>query len=157
MFLIKVRRRVSSPLFFFFWVSLYSSWIYASTLFSWFTDMESSGIWDIWVLEFHKICFPVSLVTLILCVVRLVKGIIFLFLGGTKYDKLIWWFSIIFVFFCVECREHSKKFNEEDMKTKIDGKNCIVTGANSGIGYATAEGLASRCRSLSKFSVFIHF
>ncbi|XP_050214995.1 uncharacterized protein LOC126666078 [Mercurialis annua] len=40
--------------------------------------------------------------------------------------------------------EHSKKFKPEDMQIKIDGKNCIVTGANSGIGYATAEGLASR-------------
>ncbi|KAL4559081.1 hypothetical protein LXL04_031214 [Taraxacum kok-saghyz] len=40
--------------------------------------------------------------------------------------------------------EHSKNFKPEDMSTRIDGKNCIVTGANSGIGYAAAEGLASR-------------
>ncbi|KAF9603987.1 hypothetical protein IFM89_039341 [Coptis chinensis] len=40
--------------------------------------------------------------------------------------------------------EHSKKFKEEDMKMQIQGKNCVVTGANSGIGYATAEGLAKR-------------
>ncbi|KAL6211326.1 hypothetical protein ACLB2K_016553 [Fragaria x ananassa] len=40
--------------------------------------------------------------------------------------------------------EHSKKFKSEEMETRIDGKNCIVTGANSGIGFATAEGLASR-------------
>ncbi|KAK4784577.1 hypothetical protein SAY86_018945 [Trapa natans] len=40
--------------------------------------------------------------------------------------------------------EHSKKFKLEDMEVTIEGKNCIVTGANSGIGYATAEGLASR-------------
>ncbi|KAF8411588.1 hypothetical protein HHK36_004144 [Tetracentron sinense] len=40
--------------------------------------------------------------------------------------------------------EHSKQFKVEDMQTQIEGKNCIVTGANSGIGYATAEGLASR-------------
>ncbi|CAK9154190.1 unnamed protein product [Ilex paraguariensis] len=40
--------------------------------------------------------------------------------------------------------EHSKKFKAEDMQTQIEGKNCIVTGANSGIGYAAAEGLASR-------------
>lgn len=41
-------------------------------------------------------------------------------------------------------REHAKKFKPEDMEISIEGKNCIVTGANSGIGYATAEGLASR-------------
>ncbi|KAF5749241.1 dehydrogenase/reductase SDR family member 12 [Tripterygium wilfordii] len=40
--------------------------------------------------------------------------------------------------------EHSKKFKAEDMQAQIEGKICIVTGANSGIGYATAEGLASR-------------
>ncbi|KAI3465430.1 hypothetical protein Pfo_022093 [Paulownia fortunei] len=40
--------------------------------------------------------------------------------------------------------EHSKNFRSEDMQVQIEGKNCIVTGANSGIGYATAEGLASR-------------
>ncbi|PON96274.1 Short-chain dehydrogenase/reductase [Trema orientale] len=40
--------------------------------------------------------------------------------------------------------EHSKKFKAEETEIRIDGKNCIVTGANSGIGYATAEGLASR-------------
>ncbi|XP_047977265.1 retinol dehydrogenase 11-like [Salvia hispanica] len=30
------------------------------------------------------------------------------------------------------------------MQARIEGKNCVVTGANSGIGYATAEGLAAR-------------
>ncbi|KFK32048.1 hypothetical protein AALP_AA6G193400 [Arabis alpina] len=40
--------------------------------------------------------------------------------------------------------EHSKKFKPEDMQLQIEGKNCVVTGANSGIGYAAAEGLASR-------------
>lgn len=44
--------------------------------------------------------------------------------------------------------EHAKKFNEEDMQGRLDGKNCIVTGANSGIGFAVAEGLASRGASV---------
>ncbi|KAK4428368.1 Dehydrogenase/reductase SDR family member 12 [Sesamum alatum] len=40
--------------------------------------------------------------------------------------------------------EHSRNFRPEDMQVQLEGKNCVVTGANSGIGYATAEGLASR-------------
>ncbi|KAH7657381.1 dehydrogenase/reductase SDR family member 12 protein [Dioscorea alata] len=54
-------------------------------------------------------------------------------------------------------QEHSKNFKAEDMQIQMDGKNCMVTGANSGIGYATAEGLASRgatvyivCRNAEK-------
>ncbi|KAL9245064.1 hypothetical protein vseg_018759 [Gypsophila vaccaria] len=44
--------------------------------------------------------------------------------------------------------EHSKYFKVEDMRARMDGKNCIVTGANSGIGFAAAEGLASRGASV---------
>ncbi|KAK7315316.1 hypothetical protein VNO77_33856 [Canavalia gladiata] len=40
--------------------------------------------------------------------------------------------------------DHAKRFKPEEMEVEIPGKNCIVTGANSGIGYATAEGLAKR-------------
>ncbi|KAK8628588.1 hypothetical protein V6N13_009175 [Hibiscus sabdariffa] len=40
--------------------------------------------------------------------------------------------------------EHSKRFKPEDTEIQIEGKNCVVTGANSGIGFAAAEGLASR-------------
>ncbi|KAG6400207.1 hypothetical protein SASPL_137032 [Salvia splendens] len=46
--------------------------------------------------------------------------------------------------------EHSKNFRSEDMQGQIEGKNCVVTGANSGIGYATAEGLAARFDILAK-------
>lgn len=48
-------------------------------------------------------------------------------------------------------REHAKKFREEDMQIRLDGKNCLVTGANSGIGFATAEGLASQYGSILCF------
>jgi dehydrogenase/reductase SDR family member 12 len=60
-------------------------------------------------------------------------------------------------FFCMmkQCvlyyREHAKKFREEDMQIRLDGKNCLVTGANSGIGFATAEGLASQYGSILCF------
>eukprot|EP00249_Psilotum_nudum_P004824 c18312_g1_i2 orf=437-1291(+) len=40
--------------------------------------------------------------------------------------------------------EHAKKFKAEDMQVDLTGKNCIVTGSNSGIGFETAKALASR-------------
>lgn len=58
--------------------------------------------------------------------------------------------SLLFIFVIdvlvrfVSSREHAKKFKSEDMEMRMEGKNCVVTGANSGIGFATAEGLASR-------------
>lgn len=44
--------------------------------------------------------------------------------------------------------EHVKKFKDEDMCVDMSGKNCIVTGSNSGIGFATAKALASRGASV---------
>lgn len=40
--------------------------------------------------------------------------------------------------------EHMKHFNEADTLVDMTGKNCIVTGSNSGIGFETAKSLASR-------------
>lgn len=57
------------------------------------------------------------------------------------------WIAISFpliLWLLLNISEHSKNFKSEDMQIPIEGKNCIVTGANSGIGYATAEGLAAR-------------
>ena len=54
------------------------------------------------------------------------------------------------------CSEHSKKFKPEDMLTRINEKNCIVTGANSGLGFAAAEGLASRCLFCFNFYLFLN-
>lgn len=51
---------------------------------------------------------------------------------------------IFFIFNFFLGRDHAKKFKPGEMEIQITGKNCIVTGANSGIGYATAEGLARR-------------
>ncbi|XP_062230120.1 uncharacterized protein LOC133927716 [Phragmites australis] len=39
--------------------------------------------------------------------------------------------------------EHAKKLREDDTQIRLEGKSCLVTGANSGIGFATSEGLAS--------------
>ena len=41
------------------------------------------------------------------------------------------------------------------MQIRLDGKNCLVTGANSGIGFATAEGLASQYGPIPFFNVMI--
>jgi RsiW-degrading membrane proteinase PrsW (M82 family) len=57
---------------------------------------------------------------------------------------------------CLLCRrEHAKKFREEDMLIRLDGKNCLVTGANSGIGFATAESLASQYGFFSCSNVMV--
>lgn len=41
------------------------------------------------------------------------------------------------------------------MLIRLDGKNCLVTGANSGIGFATAEGLASQYGSIPCSNVMV--
>lgn len=41
------------------------------------------------------------------------------------------------------------------MQIRLDGKNCLVTGANSGLGYATAQGLASQYETVPLFSTLI--
>jgi len=41
------------------------------------------------------------------------------------------------------------------MQIRLDGKNCLVTGANSGIGFATGEGLASQYGPIPFFNVMI--
>ena len=62
---------------------------------------------------------------------------------------------------CVNCtliisyvREHAKNFRSEDEQGRIEGKKCVVTGANSGIGSTTAEGLAARFDFLAIYLPF---
>lgn len=40
--------------------------------------------------------------------------------------------------------EHRKRFNEAETQIDMTGKNCMVTGSNSGLGFETAKSLASR-------------
>lgn len=40
--------------------------------------------------------------------------------------------------------KHAKDFCDEDMAVDLTNKQCVVTGANQGIGYACAEALAAR-------------
>lgn len=53
--------------------------------------------------------------------------------------------------------KHAKEFQNEDMAVDLTNKQCVVTGANQGIGFASAEALAARgatvhlvCRSKEK-------
>jgi hypothetical protein len=57
----------------------------------------------------------------------------------------------------MKCRKHAKKFKEEETQTDMTGRNCIVTGANQGIGYAAAEALASRYKGQYRFAVIRSF
>lgn len=52
--------------------------------------------------------------------------------------------SIYFSFDSSGFRRHQRSFDPSDLEVDLSGKRCLVTGANSGIGYATAAALATR-------------
>ncbi|KAK3043934.1 hypothetical protein RJ639_000633 [Escallonia herrerae] len=95
-------------------------------------------------LQIH-ICVSVSALTMFLlkCAIQNALHAEALVWGLPLMSELHLTVSSVCILFQID-REHSKNFKPEDVQTRIEGKNCVVTGANSGIGYATAEGLASR-------------
>ena len=52
--------------------------------------------------------------------------------------------SIYFSFDASGFRRHARGFDPSDIDVDMGGKRCLVTGANSGIGLATAQALARR-------------
>ena len=58
-------------------------------------------------------------------------------LAGKALDK-----SILFSFDRTGFRRHSRRFRPGDLEVDLGGKRCLVTGANSGLGLATARALA---------------
>jgi NAD(P)-dependent dehydrogenase (short-subunit alcohol dehydrogenase family) len=52
--------------------------------------------------------------------------------------------SIYFSFDRTGFARHARGFAPQDLDVDLTGKRCLVTGANSGIGFATAEALARR-------------
>lgn len=52
--------------------------------------------------------------------------------------------SIYFSFDDSGYRRHARRFRAADVDVAMAGNTCLVTGANSGIGFATAEALARR-------------
>ena len=51
--------------------------------------------------------------------------------------------TILYSFDSYGFRRHQKYFDKEDLTKSVSGKVCIITGANNGLGYYTAEKLAS--------------
>lgn len=52
--------------------------------------------------------------------------------------------SIFFSFDRSGYRRHARRFDPADLDVAMDGKTCLVTGANGGLGLALARGLAAR-------------
>jgi NAD(P)-dependent dehydrogenase (short-subunit alcohol dehydrogenase family) len=52
--------------------------------------------------------------------------------------------SVLFSFDRSGFKRHQRGFDRSDLEVSMRGKVCLVTGANSGLGLATAEGLAER-------------
>jgi dehydrogenase/reductase SDR family protein 12 len=52
--------------------------------------------------------------------------------------------SVLFSFDRTGFERHARRFDPADLEVDLTGKNCLVTGASSGLGEATAAGLAAR-------------
>jgi NAD(P)-dependent dehydrogenase (short-subunit alcohol dehydrogenase family) len=50
--------------------------------------------------------------------------------------------TVYFSFDGTGFRRHAKRFDASDLDVDLAGKRCLITGGNSGIGFATAEALA---------------
>ncbi len=65
--------------------------------------------------------------------------------------------SILFSFDRSGYRRHARRFDPADLDVGLEGRSCLVTGANSGLGLAITRGLATRgatvhmlCRSAER-------
>ncbi len=66
---------------------------------------------------------------------------------ATLFDKLQD-ASIVSSFDQTGFRRHAKHFSKMDLKVDLTGRNILITGANSGIGFATAQALAAKNASV---------